>query len=322
MQNKKQLFIKFALKYQTQINAIFVLIIAVYFYVSISWNVVFDILLNIPSSIMQFFNTVFYFITSFLQKFYLDITTYPTNLKIISVGILKRFLFEDIIIPLFAKYYFKIIKDDYILYYKLKYREFKKFPLFLRTSLSSPIFASLVAIVSYFKVIGLLFFSIQKLFTNTIFSKLKFLFIKWIPAIYIILIDMPIISIIVDYLALAKIISWIQNIKIFGISYIINLFSKFAKLLDKRIQTIQNFFYGNIGLYLRNNAIMKKYKLREKIDKILKDNIDDYHVLSKGYNNIAFRKKIQRLVKWRLIRKEKKRLNRYKWIRILKEKLT
>ena len=51
---------------------------------------------------------------------------------------------------------------------------------------------------------------------------------------------------------------------------------------------------------------MKKYKIRSNIDIILKENVDDYHVLLVGYDNKSFKEKINRLKRWREIRKQKK----------------
>lgn len=318
MRNK---FINIALKYQNIINTIFFIFLGVLLFNSIPLIKIYDIVLNIPNDIVNLFTSIINLITLFIVKFYNDLTSYPTNIKIISVGILKRFLFEDIIFPLLGKYYFKIIKEDLILYYKIKYREFKKFPLILRSALSSPIIASIISFLSYFKILSTISFLFKKIFTNTIFSKLKFIFIKWIPAAWIIVVDFPIISIIVDYLALSKIIQYIKDVKIIGINYIISTINNFITYIHKKIFFIRKHFYDNIGMYLKEKAILKKYNFRKKIDKILLDNAYDYHVLSKPYNNKSLKIKIVRINNLKKLRKDKQKQLKIKRKNNIKEKI-
>lgn len=308
---------KLALKYQYEVNIVVYTLVAVYLLVTVNWFSLFDWIIAIPSEMLKLFNLLYDLVVGFLKKFFNDLTTFPTNLQIVSVGIIKRFVIEDILIPLIIRFYWSVIKEDAILYYRIKYREFKKFPMMLRTALGTPLFVTITAIISYFNILGFVGYWVKKLFANTVFSKLKFFFIKFIPAAWIFLMDLPVVSIIIDYLALSKLIDWARKIDVWGINHIFAYFKFIGEWIDKKIEFVFNFFENNIGKWLQKKAIAKKFQLKMELDELLEDEVTDYHVSSKGYNHKALKKKILRIRKWREIRKQKKWDNRKKKWKIL-----
>lgn len=240
--------------------------------------------------------------------------TWPNNIKIISVGVIKRFIIEDLIIPVLIRNYWNIIKVETLIFFRLKYREIKKLPVFLFGTLLSPF----AAFFAYFKVFGVISFWAKKIFANKVFSKIKILFITWIPAIWVFLMDLPIVSIIIEYTFLSKIISYFKDIEI---PYITKPFSKFLKAIDNVVKATQTFFDDKIGYWLREKAILKKNRTIIKINTILEKNSDDYHVLNKCYDFNQFKYKLDRLSFWKKIRKVNKKKKKEKRRKIQIQKI-
>ena len=145
MKNRKKSFlegfINFSKKYKKEINYITTAIFFIWLsYIVYSYNGdIFEFFINFFNDILLFFEKIYNLFTDFIVKFYNDLLTFPYNLKILSVGIFKRFIVEDLSIPLIKKYWWDIVKDEIIVLYRLRLRELKKLPL----ALPAPIFITL-----------------------------------------------------------------------------------------------------------------------------------------------------------------------------------
>ena len=235
-------------------------------------------ILSIPNKlwdlVVNFFNSLLALVTHMWQT-----KSWEKAFKFFIIGIVKRFVIEDIIISPLIKYYIKEFKSSSILWFKIKWREIIEATNRVKVLFYTVLFSPVLGLITYLKISVLFGMIAQKLFLNKILSFVKGYLLKFIPWIFSLIIDSStFIAILIEYIITLQIVKIIIAIPYLGKSIIF--------LCTKPVEWVKYF-----------DAILKSWILKYPHKYLTKWGIRENKrfqrwILRRGYRSIEVAEKV------------------------------
>jgi len=234
-------------------------------------------LLSIPAKLWALTVNLFNSLIALMTHMW-ETKSWEKAFKFLIIGIVKRFVIEDLFISPVIQYYVEEFKASATIWWKIKWGEIIATTNKVKIVFYSILFAPILGLVAYLEL-GVLFGIIaQKLFLNKILSFLKMYVLKFIPWLFSLIIDSStLIAIVIEYIIALQLVKMILAIPYFG-KLIILIFTKPVEWVKYLDSFLKNWILQYPHRYL------KKWGIRE-------NDVFKQWVLNRGYKSIESAKK-------------------------------
>lgn len=235
-------------------------------------------ILSIPAKIWALILNLFNSLITLLTYMW-ETKSWEKAFKFLLIGIIKRFVIEDLFILPVIQYYVGEFKNSALIWWKIKWGEVIAASNKIKIVFYTILFAPILGIITYLEIGTLLGFMAQKLFLNKILSFIKTYLLKFIPWLFSLIIDSStLIAVIIEYIIALQIVKMLLAIPYFG-KLIILVFTKpveWVKYLDTVLKK---------WILQYPHKYLTKWGIRE-------NSLFQQWVLDRGYKNIEAAEKM------------------------------